>query len=203
MVEAKACDLVTVGSWKILTSRIIYMHHVSLFPLPKIEMEAGFSFKVAWRRICNSALSSSGREILYLLVHNKLPVQERMFRIRLASDPYCVYCLDAVFNDVEHFFCKCCRVSLVWDKVRTMLLGLWGVDSVKLSDLEIISLLFTTINGDKESVWLIGNYVGEVWEELHVRGGSGLREDQFFGFLRFKYKMAQECGPLLGFIPGL
>ena len=91
----------------------------------------------------------------------------------------------------------------MWDSVRTMLVGLSGVGSVRSSDWKMLNLLFSGSNSDKEGVWLVGTYVGKVWENLHVRGGPGLREEQFFGFLRFKYKLAQECGTSLGVIPGL
>ena len=202
LVEAKACDLVTEGNWKTLTNKAIYLHHAESFPVPKVEVEAGISFKTVWQRILSPVLSASARDVLYLLVHNKLPIQERMFRIRLALDPYCEYCPDAVICDVEHFFCLCSRVSHVWNKVRAMLLSLSG-SNVRCSDWKMINLLFAQSNSDREGVWLVGTYVAKVWEDLCVRGGTRLREEQFFGFLTFKYKLAQEDGPGLRVIPGL
>ena len=56
-------------------------------------------------------------------------------------------------------------------------------------------------NSDKEGLWLVGTYVAKVWEEIVIRGGPGLKKEQFFRFLKFKYKIAQEVGPSLGFIP--
>ena len=82
------------------------MYHLSSFPVPKVEMEAGISYKAVWQRIISPVLTAHARDILYLMVHNKLPVLERMFRIRLATDPYCEYCPGAVISDVEHFFCS-------------------------------------------------------------------------------------------------
>ena len=82
-------------------------------------------------------------------------------------------------------------------------MGLLGVGSDRFSDWDMINLLFSSSNSDKEGVWLVGTFVGKVWEDLYVRGGSGLREEQFFGYLRFKYKLDQECGHSLRVIPGL
>ena len=50
---------------------------------------------------------------------------------------------------------------------------------------------------------VIWSYVEKVWEDVFVRGGTGIREEQFFGFLRFKYKLAKEYGHGLRLIPGL
>ena len=46
---------------------------------------------------------------IYLLLHNKLPVAERLFRIGFKNDPYCLNCPQAVKADVEHFLCQCER----------------------------------------------------------------------------------------------
>ena len=125
-----------------------------------------------------------------------------MFRIGFALDPYFEYCPGADICDVEHFFCSCSRVSHVLDRVGAIVVRLGGSNAM-CSDWEMINLLFFSSNSDKEGVWLVGTYVAKVWEDLCVRGGLRLREEQFFGFLRFKYKLAQECGPSLRVIPGL
>ena len=40
---------------------------------------------------------------------------------------------------------------------------------------------------DKELIWLVSSYVWYVWDSVHVRGAD-VRAEQFFGFLKFKYK---------------
>ena len=87
VVEAKSCELVTQGNWKILTNKAVYVHHAESFPVPKVEVEAGFSLKAVWQRITSPVLTASARDVLYLLVHNKLPIQERMFWIGLTLGP--------------------------------------------------------------------------------------------------------------------
>ena len=68
----------------------------------------------------------------------------------------------------------------------------------------MINLVLLTSTFVKEIVWLIGTYVTRVWEENSVRGGARVKAEQFFGFLRFKYRVAQLGSRTpLNFIPGL
>ena len=143
VVEAKSCDLVTEGNWKILTSKAIYLHYADSFPVPKVEMEAGISYKAVWQRAISTVLLASARDIQYLLIHNKLPLQERLFRIRLAADSYCKYCPGA---DIS---CSCSMVSHVWGRVRAMLVGLMGVGGC-CSDWELVNFQFPSSNSDME-----------------------------------------------------
>ena len=107
VVDARIAEQVTVENWRKVTNKMIYLGYSDEFPVPKVERESGVSYKQVWRRLCNPCLTSSSREILFLLLHNKLPVRERFFRIKVEVDPYCDYCLDitgAEICDVEHFW---------------------------------------------------------------------------------------------------
>ena len=44
------------------------------------------------------------QETSFLLVHDKLPVKERIYRIGLSRDPYCDFCDAAVVQDTLHAF---------------------------------------------------------------------------------------------------
>ena len=133
-----------------------------------------------------------------------MPVRERLFRIGLANDPYCEFCPGGAICDVKHFFCSCSRVAQVWGWVRGRLVDLLGLNSALVSNWELINFLFPGSSSDKEAVWLIGTYIAGAWEETFVRGRAWLRAEQFFGFLRFKYKSDQLGARVsLGFIPGL
>ena len=59
------------------------MHYIEKFESVKIELDARTSFKAVWRRLFSTSLFSAKYEILYLLIHDKIPTKERMFRIRL------------------------------------------------------------------------------------------------------------------------
>ena len=172
-------------------------------PVPKVEQEAGFSFKAVWRRVSCSVLAPSDRDSLFLLIHNKLPVRERLFRIGLALDPYCEVCPSAEICDVGHFFCSCYRVSQAWQGVRAMLERVLGVNCDNCSDLQLVSLHFPASMGGTKGVWLMGTFVSWVWEEIFIRGAPVLKKEHFFGYLKFKYKIALQLGCDLGVFPGL
>ena len=204
VAESMAAGSVTSENWKSLSNRMIYLEHSQQFPMPKVEVEAGVSFKAVWQRLSSPVLSSSARDILYLLVHNKLPVRERIFRIGLAVDPYCDFCEDAVICDLEHFFCSCLRVSTVWDWLRARLVGVLGWHGAQCSDWDLLNLFLPSSNKEKEAIWLVGTYVTRVWEKIFMRNGAFLEGEEFFGFMRFKYKAAQlGARVVLSTIPGL
>ena len=50
---------------------------------------------------------------------------------------------------------------------------------------------------------LVGTYAAWVWKEIYIHGKSWLRAEQFFGFLRFKYKSDQLGARLPFAIPNL
>ena len=149
-------------------------------------------------------LTAGARDVLFLLIHNKLPVKERLFRIGLALDPYCELCPGGIVADVEHFFCSCVRVAPVWSWIRGKIVGLMGASGATVSDWELVNLFLPDSFRTKDMVWLLGTYVAKVWEEVQVRGKLRLRFETFFGFLSFKYREANLGSRLfLGVIPGV
>ena len=96
-------EALTAETIKNLTSKVVYRE----LPPPKVEMESDRDYGLAWRRLHSTVVDVKARDIMFLLLHNKLPVMERLFRMRLKPDPYCLRCTRAEINDVVHFFCKC------------------------------------------------------------------------------------------------
>ena len=71
------------------------------------------------------------------------------------------------------------------------------------SNLDLVTLKFPGSLGDKEGVWLMGTFVSWVWEKIFIRGAPVLKKEEFFGFLKFKYRIAHQLGTSLGVLPGL
>ena len=92
LVETQISEIVTTENWNTITSREIYEKLANSFPTPKVETEAGVCYRIIWSRLASPVLSSAVREVLFLLIHNKLPVKERMFRIGKEVDPFCDEC---------------------------------------------------------------------------------------------------------------
>ena len=193
VTDSRLSGAVTVNNWKMITNRIIYRHYVSQFPQTKVEDCLMRSIPETWRKLCSPAISSSIREILFLLVHNKLPICERLFRVGKMNDPYCSTCMDLGFAyicDREHYFCTCEKVNDVWAEVRTILINISPARFASLSDLQWITLDIPKSKEYDCYVWLIGTYVDLVWRIVYGRGGL-LRREQVFGYLKYKYKADQ------------
>ena len=200
VMEARFDDLITQRGWHRLTNRMLYNNKREMFPLVKVEREEGISFKRAWKMIGSPALTSSVREMSYMLIHNKLPVTERMFRFGVNNDPYCVFCPRAAECDAEHFFCSCIRVSDVWSWIKKKILEISGENA---PNKDLIKFFLPVSNKDTELAWLLASYYDYAWRRLHIKGEETLNFEKFFGFLTFKYRVDQQGSrPSLN-IPGL
>ena len=183
-----------------LTNKIIY-REFACFPVPKIVREAVVDYGPVWRRLHSHVVEAGARDILFLLVHNKLPVPERLFRIGLRQDPYCRVCVGAEIGDLEHFFCSCERTREAWAWVRFKILELCGQGLIS-SNWELLNLFLPRTESEQEIIWLVSNFVSYAWESIFNRN-SDVKLDKLFGFLTFKYKMDKKfSGVSLGQING-
>ena len=188
LASSKSDNIFQVSQWKCLTNKIIYHNHLKKFPQCKAEVNATFSFKRIWKLINLPVLSSTVRDTSYLLLHNKLPVAERLFRIGLQNDPYCMYCNDAVICDAEHYFCSCVRVSHIWSDIQVTMVSLVGQTP---TNFDLINFNWSKSPNDNEAVWLIGNYLDLIWNLLYRKRKDWLKKETVFGFLKFKFKEDQ------------
>ena len=152
-------------------------------------MESNRDYKIAWRRLHSPVVDYKAKDILFLLLHDKLPVKERLFRIRLRHDPYCLKCAGAEVHDIVHLFCSCVAVSNAWSWVQRQVVK-WGQIGAGVDDWEILNLFYADSCHDTEIVWLVSSYVLYVWETVQVMKLE-VKLDKSFGFLNFKYKMYQ------------
>ena len=149
---------------------------------------------------------SERHEIIYLLVHNKLPTKERLFWINLEENPYCGYCFEnfgiAAVGDLVHTFCSCRKLTDLWKKVRENLQDILQLKKLPENDVDLISLQFLYRVKARDLVWLISTYVCEIWRFNQGSDRAHLCKEKFFGFLRFKYKRDYQKS-LVGHIGGL
>ena len=135
-----------------------------LFPPARIELESldPRTYGQVWRRLNLPLIDSELRETLFLLIHNKLPTRERLFRVYLMPDPYCKYCLDfggsALIGDLRHLFCDCPLVHDVWKEFMLLLSSLSSHVS-GLDNLDVLQLKFSRNEAEGEIVWLVAVYV--------------------------------------------
>ena len=193
VVEMMISEKVTAGTLKNLTNKTVYAEMTSSFPPPKVVMESSLNYSTAWKRLHSSVVDDKARDVLFLLLHNKLPVKERLFRIGLKHDPYCLNCDGAEVNDIVHFFCICEAVCNTWCWLKRQVVQL-GQMVASVDDWDVVNLLFPSSSRDAEIVWLVSSYVLYVWEMVYVKNLE-VKFDNFFGYLTFKYKMFQETSP--------
>ena len=48
-----------------------------------------------------------------------------------------------------------------------------------------------TGNKEKEVAWLLGTYIEKIWNDVTYQGMNAVKIDEFFGYLKFKYRMDQ------------
>ena len=96
-------------------------------------------YGIVWARLHGPVVCVRARDVMFLLLHDKLPVVERLFRIRVRNDPYCQSCVGAEIADVEHFFCLCEKVRRVWVWVRNEVMKHVGQQQ-DASDWELLNL---------------------------------------------------------------
>ena len=79
-------DLLTSSSTA-LANKLIYSNLVSLLE-PKIALDNDrVIYTSVWKRLHSPAVPFGNRDVMLRLVHNKLPVQERLYRIGIVRDP--------------------------------------------------------------------------------------------------------------------
>lgn len=189
VVEGRVDDIVTVNGWKQITNRKLYFEKRKLFPTPKVETDEGISYKKTWSYLCSSVLQASSQETCFLLVHQKIPVKERLFRIGLRNNPFCDVCPGDQVCNFEHFFCSCSQVVNVWAWVRGKVLSLIGGD---VTDQDLIKFQFPTTTKENEIIWLLANYFEKAWSLISVKRLEVLKLEKFVGYLTFKYKVDRQ-----------
>ena len=191
VADAMVSETISPLDWKSVTNKSVYTSHAKYFEIPKVEQEAGVSLKKVWTNLCSSVLCSSVRETIFLFIHNKLPTKERLARIQVADNPYCSLCLvqtGGLICDREHVFISCPNISELWKEIRLL------IDPLLLQkNIDSLQLLMLNFSGGKyeaEIIWLIGNYMQEVWS-TSIRKGRAISRAELFGFLKFKFKSDQ------------
>ena len=196
LAELMISEVLTASTLSTLTNRLIYKGLAS-FPIPKVAIDAVVDYEVIWRRSQSQSIDPEARDVMFLLLHNKLPVLERLFRIGVRQDPYCPHCPGAEIADLEHVFCTCSRTSLCWSWVRLKILGVCQ-QGLHSSNWELLNLVLPQNHCEQGIIWLISSYVSYVWKNLLV-GDSAVKVEKFFGFLSFKYKNSKfEFGRFFG-----
>ena len=163
LADLMTTDILNCSTLFTINNRLIYNAFLADLAPPKIVSESDRDYTETWKRIYSGIPDGNIREVYYLLLHNKLPVQERKFRIGLVKDPYCLECLGAEIADLEHFFCDCQRISDIWLWLRRKIESLSSQTRIS-SNLDILYLILPSSVNEREITWLLSNYLYFVWD---------------------------------------
>ena len=63
-------------------------------------------YHIVWKRLNSPTIRLCNWDTMFLLIHNKLAVPERLHRTGFRDQPYCSYCPGNIISNVEHYFCQ-------------------------------------------------------------------------------------------------
>ena len=131
------------------------------------------------------------------LLHNKLPVPERLCRVGVMTNSVCVFCPGQEVADTVHVLSSCVRVRICWSWLRGKVAGI--CQSLRqCSDWDLLHLSLPKSMKQKGITWLISNYVSYAWKHYSTKQGE-MNLEKLFGFLTFKYKEGQHDFNSIGF----
>ena len=112
-------EVVRADNWKLIPSKEVYKFYIGLLPQVRIAADSGLDYIPVWRRLGSDVFDPVVKDVLLLLIHNKLPTAERLGRIGVADSRVCKVCPGGIVEDVVHYFCECSRVESAWSWVRS------------------------------------------------------------------------------------
>ena len=191
----KYFDQFEPGNIENVTAKQLYQYNTTTFTPPAIIYKRDVpDWGQVWGRVGSLMLEPRARELLYMVVNNLYPNQDRLFRINSAKKAdvrkvwsnHCKNCDLGVVEDCVHLFMECKKVQEGWLWVRRRVMNLLQ-DYQGLSNFELLHLTFPEEGHvENEVIWLVGNWVQLVYEEGVVRGST--LKDQFVrGHYRYKF----------------
>ena len=171
------------------TAKTIYKDFTTTFPLPKIMDK----YELQWDPVLEPPIQS----LMFLLVHNILPVKSRLHRLNLVNTDRCKE--DNMLEDVEHVFCHCVKSRAGWQWVKYKITNDFiPVGYPVPSDFELLNLCYESPHA-KEVLWIVANYVQLAWTTFQKSQGY-IDVDLLKTNLQHLYKLNQNSQNKLGII---
>ena len=190
LAELMVNDTICSSTISKISNKSIYSEFMTDLLPPRVVRDSARDYRHVWKRLHSSVVDGKSRDVMFLLLHNKLPVPERLFRISLLNDPYCKKCEGAEISDIEHYFCHCISVAELWLWLRSKVVNM-DTSLTSVTDGDLLNLSFNRTSYEKEVTWLVSSFVGFVWDRVHAHESS-ITLNTFFGFLSFKYREFKE-----------
>jgi len=82
-------------------------------------------FSHAWRQICEGGIAPEAKDLEWRIVHNVLPVNAYLFKLRITKNVKCLGCDWP--ETLKHCFLSCKIVQPIWTKIEGWMSVLMGV----------------------------------------------------------------------------
>ena len=138
-----------------LKCKKIYAELTNSLPPPKIERKFPHrQWKIAWKNINNPVLSPECKDILFSVIHNIFPTNDRLARMNMHQTGNCSFCPAGVTDTVRHKFTDCILTAAVWNFLIQKVKQFFPTcDSESLFYCDFKSSKFI-----REILFLVGNY---------------------------------------------
>jgi exonuclease III len=168
LTEVFSLNCVDTSCLRDTRSALVYKELMTDPPPPRVETSLPhLPWERIWPRLADPLLPALPVDHHFSLLHNILPIPTRLFRLKMAPAPTCLFCTAPV-ADVLHVFTACRRVTAAWNYLlcrATLLLGL------RLSDEDLLYLAWPASPASglvRSSVALaVLTFSSWVWETRH------------------------------------
>ena len=202
--EAKDSERFDVTKVEEATTKSLYISFTETMPPPKVELRyPERDWRRSWKRSVAGVLGKVARNILFLLLHDRVATRERGHR--LMPGRYESLTCPRCWQDIEtqiHRYATCSFVQEAWGTLRFFIDRL-EPGLVTISDKSLLHLDYPGVVRGDTILWLLGSYLEYVEQEV-VLQGRRVSSDGLLGFFKLKKIECRYIAmPEIGFIPGL
>ena len=161
------------------------MEFVKELPSPSIVLDnPGRNWEKVWKRLSSSVLDSETRSYLFLLVHKRVATRERGKRLMPVKyrDNKCQRCEEDEIEDIEHRYTSCLAVADAWIGLKRLIFSVDNCVAME-SDDSILNLDYGSSSREEAIIWLLGNFVRTIEEEVVMRQ-VGMNEEKMLLLLK-------------------
>ena len=171
---------------------------------PKVELKYwDRNWNLCWKRLDSGVLSFGARNVLFLLLHEKVGTKERGHRLMPTRyvTSLCPRCEIRVETQT-HRYARCDAVMHTWESVKDLIVSLDPV-LLSVSNKRLLHLDYPKVRRENAILWLLGVYLEYVECEV-IRHDNRVTSVGLIGYLRYRKLASRDLAiPNLGFIQGI
>jgi hypothetical protein len=112
-----------------------------------------------WKRFCATSSSPEAKETWFKIIHDILPVKERLSRFHITPDPMCAVCTEGKTESIGHLLLECTFSR----KARVLCYQLIGEDAQRRCNVMDINFFTKEFFNSNEKAIIFSEYIYAVW----------------------------------------